>query len=112
MDAMCAESLPPDLFETWEKISAELKNTRTKLLTGNSLGLPVTAHQMGDIVDVTFGDAGVLKNCRVVGVRYKDGGGSVFLHFDLRVVTHIDDNGKKNYAPLYNIPNGLVVGRS
>jgi hypothetical protein len=73
------------------------------------IALPNTSHQIGDHVEVTFGEAGVLKNCRITGVRYKDGGGSTFLYFDLKVLTHIDDDGTKNYQPLYNIPNGLVV---
>jgi len=74
------------------------------------IALPNTAHQMGDIVDVTFGDAGVLKNCQVTGIRYKSvGPDTFFLHYDLRVITHVDDDGKKNFQNLYNIPNGLVV---
>lgn len=72
--------------------------------------LPSTSHQLGDKVGVTFFDAGFLKNCEVVGIRYKKAGpDTTFLHFDLRVITHIDDDGTKNYQNLYNIPNGLIM---
>lgn len=62
------------------------------------------SHQDGDFVSVTFFEAGIIKNCKVNGIYFKQG----HIFYDLLVMTHQDDDGKENYQRLYRVPQGLL----
>lgn len=60
--------------------------------------------QEGDQVTIYYGDAGRLDLCIVIGTYIRDG----HIYYDLVILTHIDDDGTKNYQRLYRVSQGLL----
>jgi hypothetical protein len=63
-------------------------------------------HAINEWVEVVLGNGmPPIKECCITAVRFSQGG---HVHFDLIYVTHVDDDGTKNYQKLYHVPTGLI----
>jgi len=63
-------------------------------------------HAINDWVEVILGNGmPPIRECCITAVKFSQGG---HVHFDLLYVTHVDDDGTKNFQKLYHVPTGLI----